>query len=218
VAAKPQHSKKDLRALRAVLFGKLGSLSDSSGVNQDYAVTAAEVMAEIAGKANLSHNMPWLLEKLSDKVSFTSWSSSNSELWTPLLALLLSLRNTGSPENLGVVEHFMHSSPSSLQSTFEKLFFETPLTWARIAVRNGLYAGYMRPQRGANGEPKLSKLQEMLVSSHPMDVAAAFYATVLQQLEGPGAASTKPAGDLPDLSVAPTSSSPVGPNEGDFID
>ncbi|MDE2292763.1 MAG: hypothetical protein KGL53_11835, partial [Elusimicrobia bacterium] len=101
--------------------------------------------------------------------------------WPFLMAYLYTAQKVGGPELLPALEAAMAREPGNLSASYEQPFFELPLTWAKVAVRTGKVAEFMRPEPGADGAPAMSKIQRMLASKDPMTTAAALYAVALAQ-------------------------------------
>ncbi|MBI3300402.1 MAG: AAA family ATPase [Elusimicrobia bacterium] len=207
--------ERDLAILKEVLNG---TLNDDRVTHYH----AAEAYSRIAARLNLSGNLQRQLEKYLEKHSFTSYDDK----WPVLLAYLYTAQKVGGPELLDALETAMRQNPGNLNANYEQPFFELPVTWAKVVVRNGLFAGMTRSEPNADGTPGLSKIQKMLTSQDPMIAAAALYAIALEQqrLGGRGLEPDveprpdAPApGDLPEL-YTPGSSSSSGGMHQDWND
>lgn len=197
--------ERDLALMKEILNGTL----NSDRVTHYH---AAETYALLAAGLHLGANLQRFLSEFLEKHTFSQYDGK----WPVLMAYLYAAQKVGGPELLHDLEHAMKKDAGGISSEYEQPFFELPITWAKVMVRNGLFSQYAQPgPAGEDGRPGLSKLQQMLASKDPMIVAAALFAVGLEQqrLGGMGRETDVeplpegPLGDLPDLYVPGSSSS-----------
>jgi len=136
---------------------------------------AAEMLGKIVGRLNLKNGLRAQLEALMEKAAF----NSNDGRWGMLHALIHAAGAAGEADALPWIEEILKKPPQSINYYYETPYFEAPIAWAKVVVRTGLIAAFMRPARGSDGDIQPSKISRMLTSHKPMETAAALYAIAM---------------------------------------
>ncbi|MFH2203151.1 MAG: ATP-dependent Clp protease ATP-binding subunit [Elusimicrobiota bacterium] len=157
VAAGTDNPERDLEILWRIVGLKHGS-------DRPTTYAAAEAFGTVAGRLGGAGD---LKQRFADFNKTHTMTSSDRD-WGKLLALLHTAREVGGADVLPALEEILARSPSGLDYNYEQPYFETPLTWAKVLVRSGLFPAYAR-----------TRLQKMLTSRRPMETAAALYAIAL---------------------------------------
>jgi hypothetical protein len=201
-----------LKRLAAVGAGDedLNRLRNHMRVMTSYSRTAFEVSyawAEISARERRTKGLGDAIKRYLDARGLTDYSLGSS--WTVLLAYVTLAGKAGGAEVLKPLEELMNEAPGGIASVNEQAYFGTPDAWARALVRSGRFEEYSRSQGlDAEGRPKPSKLQEMLVNqSRPMLAAAALRAIAYARDPLFKPAPVEPAADLHDIFPGPGSSS-----------
>jgi ATP-dependent Clp protease ATP-binding subunit ClpC len=184
----------------------LHQLVNSADTDRSTSYYLGEAIADIARRRDMRRALSSQLSEFMGKHDMTGYD----EKWKVQLAYLYAAQRVGGADALPIIEDIMDRDPTDISTNYEQPYFETPMTWAKIVVRSGLFSTFAAPQRGSDGAIKPSKLQEFLTSQRPMKIAAALYAIGLERSRLGGGEveediSPLPEGngrELPDLYIA----------------